>query len=458
VTSRGVVGRREAIAPVRATLHGPRPVRFVDLFCGIGGFHEALRSDPNVAEECVFACDIDPSCAATYEANFRINPARDILEITATDWMLDGAIPPHDLLCAGFPCQPFSKSGPQRGISEARGTLFHEICRVLEWRTPPYVLLENVRNLIGPRHRSTWVTIIRLLREIGYAVSEDPVVLSPHRLPPELGGLPQARERVFVPAVFVGRDRAAQLTALPPLVARQPIAFDPSTWDVVRILEPGLPRDLRADQEGAVNRWGELLRSVDGDVPGVALWMDALTGQLDQSAEFPAWKNQIIRANQRFVSRHAPQVRGWVRRHGALQEYHPSYRKFEWQARGEPLDPWCHSIQFRPSGIRIRPLTYLPALVAINHAPVIGPLGRRLSVLEGLRLQGFPETFALNSDTHIAFRHLGNAVAVGAVRFLLRAMLQPQSAERSLVRPDWLGILDSPMHARHEHESALAAS
>jgi DNA (cytosine-5)-methyltransferase 1 len=103
--------------------------RFVDLFAGIGGFHAALSA---MGGECVYASEIDGRAAAIYEENWRMPVDGDI--IPATTNRMD--VPDHDVLAAGFPCQPFSKSGFQRGMDEARGTLFWNICRVLEERQP----------------------------------------------------------------------------------------------------------------------------------------------------------------------------------------------------------------------------------------------------------------------------------------------------------------------------------
>src|SRR5215213_4175372 len=142
---------------------------FIDLFAGIGGFHAALSA---MGGECVYAVEKDPEAAAVYERNWGIDPLGDIVEDTEGRMV----VPKHDVLAAGFPCQPFSKSGFQRGMDEARGTLFWNILRILEVQRPTVVLLENVRNIYGPRHKHEWHVIVRSLRELGYQVSSRPIV------------------------------------------------------------------------------------------------------------------------------------------------------------------------------------------------------------------------------------------------------------------------------------------
>src|SRR5690606_15897949 len=197
--------------------------RYVDLFAGIGGFHAMLD---HAGGHCVYVSEIDREARETYVRNW-VDPLpagqrpvinTDINLATPEDGPVD--VPEHDVLAAGFPCQPFSKSGHQRGMDEARGTLFWNIARILQERTPAVVLLENVRNIAGPRHRHEWDVIIQTLREIGYRVSATPSVFSPHFLPPWRGGTPQVRDRVFILGTYVGPERAQAETNVPPTVVR----------------------------------------------------------------------------------------------------------------------------------------------------------------------------------------------------------------------------------------------
>lgn len=138
------------------------PFRFIDLFCGIGGIRIGMESK---GFKCVFSSDIDAECQKTYEENFGEKPFGDIKLID------EKLIPDHEVLCAGFPCQPFSISGKQKGFEDTRGTLFFEICRILREKKPQVVFLENVKHLIHHNHGKTLETIVLKLEELGYSIS-----------------------------------------------------------------------------------------------------------------------------------------------------------------------------------------------------------------------------------------------------------------------------------------------
>lgn len=159
-------------------------VKFIDLFCGIGGIRLGMAS---AGFDCVFSCDINNECQRTYAANFAEIPSGDIKTIDENN------IPSHDILCAGFPCQPFSISGKQRGFEDTRGTLFFEICRIIENKTPNVVFLENVKHLIHHDKGKTLATILGSLKEHGYFVEWQLLNASDY-------GVPQNRERIIIVA------------------------------------------------------------------------------------------------------------------------------------------------------------------------------------------------------------------------------------------------------------------
>jgi DNA (cytosine-5)-methyltransferase 1 len=168
-----------------------RPRKFIDLFCGIGGFRIAFEK---VGCECVWSCDWDKYSQITYEANFGERPHGDIHSVAVAD------IPAHDILCAGFPCQPFSIAGVSKKISlgrkhgfedEKQGNLFFSIASILDYHRPEAFVLENVKNLRSHDKGRTFDIIYRTLtEELGYHVVWK--VIDARNV------VPQHRERVFL--------------------------------------------------------------------------------------------------------------------------------------------------------------------------------------------------------------------------------------------------------------------
>lgn len=157
---------------------------FADLFCGIGGFHLAAAS---LGLKCVYACDTDSAARDAYEANFGLRPDGDICRANPSD------LPRFDLLCAGFPCQPFSIIGDRKGLSDPRGALFFEIVRIAKAKRPAAIVLENVKQLVTLRGGQIVRRIAGDLQTLGYQV--DYRVLNALDF-----GLPQKRERVLIVA------------------------------------------------------------------------------------------------------------------------------------------------------------------------------------------------------------------------------------------------------------------
>ncbi len=427
--------------------------KFVDLFAGVGGFHHAL-SDPIFGGECVMAVEIDDSCRKVYESTWPKMADdgaihRDIRELTQTPSGKDRSlkalanlIPDHDVLSAGFPCQPFSKSGAQLGIDDkTRGTLFFDIVRIVRAKNPRFLILENVRNLAGPRHEETWDTIVQTLRKHGYRVSSTPVVFSPHLLPKELSGRPQSRDRVFILATRVDDITEAKVEA--PLVDRAPApGWDPNRWDIEHWLDDdetiGNLEDyqLREEETAWLNAWQAFVQGIPADdLPGFPIWVDAFTPKPAIPAGTPTWKANFLRKNSEFYNEHRTFIRAWLRKSWIegkgyhVADFPASRRKFEWQARlAQPTrkdrDLWKLTIHFRPSGVRVKPATYLPALVAITQTSIIGNRKRRITPVEAGRLQGLPDAVFPEAkvDDATAYKQAGNGVNVGAVQHVARAL------------------------------------
>jgi DNA (cytosine-5)-methyltransferase 1 len=155
---------------------------YIDLFAGIGGFHQAADA---LGGNCLFASEIDAEAKRAYTENYRVSPHGDITQIEASE------IPDHDVLLAGFPCQPFSIIGNRLGFDDIRGTLFFEIARIIKSKKPKIFVLENVKQLSTHNKGKTLKTIIKTLEDLDYRVYK--TILNALNF-----GLPQKRERTII--------------------------------------------------------------------------------------------------------------------------------------------------------------------------------------------------------------------------------------------------------------------
>ncbi len=432
--------------PSKLMLMTPVAFKFIDLFAGVGGFHAALTG---TGGKCVYAAEIDPAAAAVYERNWGLNPLRD-LTLDANDEVMN--VPPHDVLTAGFPCQPFSKSGSQKGMEETRGTLYWNILKIIQAHHPKVVLLENVRNLAGPRHTHEWDVIIETLRQEGYHVSDTPALFSPHLLSPEYGGRPQVRERVFITATHnpKGIDGGG---FIPPAVTHngkaQPWSMT-REWDLDGVLDdahnvPGC--ELNDPERLWIDAWNDFVEIMwearDGArLPGFPIWADSWQDHRKPiPPETPDWKASHLTKNFELYVAHKKLLTSWADRWGVFTDkFPPSRRKLEWQAQDTPR-LWDTVMHFRPSGIRAKRPTYLPALVAITQTSIVGSRERRISPRETARLQGLPDWFDFGDQPASAtYRQMGNGVNVGVVWHVFREhvkrdrdILQTTAAGRRII-------------------------
>lgn len=437
-----------------------REFGFIDLFAGIGGFHHALAPLGGV---CSLSCEIDQECRQTYTGSFALSPGHQFIEnirsltradvndedSTLSSKQIRKLVPDHEVLCAGFPCQPFSKSGAQHGIRDTtRGTLFFDIMEIARATRPKYMVLENVRNLAGPRHVATWRTIIDSIREAGYRVSDQPLVMSPHLIPAELGGAPQVRDRVFILCEYVGARR--NKCQVHNLLSRNHFrSWNPDNWRIADFLEPDSEIEhveryrLKPAELAWLEAWDYFVSNIPTDqLPGHPIWVDAFRKSPLLSDDMPDWESDFRKKNSAFYLAFQPFIDGWMKMvwggsGETIRDFPASRQKFEWQARkahpnrrGRTIQNLV--IQMRPSGIRVKPASYLPALVAITQTSIIGPrVGlashyRTLTPREAAKLQGIPEDVFARAGVsdRAAYKQLGNAVNVGVVRLVTTALMQ----------------------------------
>ena len=395
--------------------------KFIDLFCGIGGFHQALS---DLGGECVYASDIDADCRKTYEKNYGIHPDGDITKV------MESNIPAHDVLCAGFPCQAFSKAGKRLGFAdETKGTLFFDILRILKYHKPKYALLENVRNLASHDHGNTWKVIHDSLVEAGYNVLDEPVIFSPHYI-----GVPQHRERVFI--MCVRKD----VGTLPRFYFNIEKTPDCSIDDILLTdseIENLEKYRLKPQMIEWIDNWNAFLQGIKCDkLPGFPIWADSLCAMENNPMigdwdEMPKWMKNFIKKNSELWEKNQDFIDKWLPVAKRNPLFFGSKAKLEWQA-GETKHPdvWQHIMQIRPSGLRVKPGTYFPALVAITQTSIVGSRKRFLTPRECARLQSFPDTFICDDKNAQAYKQFGNSINVELVKLFALFMFGDKETQQ----------------------------
>ena len=383
--------------------------KFIDLFAGIGGFHQAMT---NLGGKCVFASEIDEFAIQTYKENYGIDAGVNIRDVDEKD------IPKHDVLCAGFPCQSFSKAGHQKGFEdETRGTLFFEIVRILKYHKTPYIILENVRNLTAHDDGNTWKVIKNSLKELGYVITEEPIIISPHQL-----GIPQVRERV----VILGIHKSLKIKELK-------IELPNYDKDKIDFMNSGIIETGKVDKKYYISKheekvltcWDEFIKGIKEKVIGFPIWSDEFGKEYKYTDKgYPKWKEDFIRKSRQLYDNNKDFIDKWLKKWNYLEDFTMTEQKFEWQCGKDCKSVWEGLIQFRPSGVRVKRPSVFPALVAMVQISIIGRERRRLTPREAARLQSFPDSFKCNSNDHQAYKQFGNAVNVKVIEYMAKQLFE----------------------------------
>ena len=422
-------------------------MKFIDLFAGLGGFHQALH---DLGHTCVFASDIDKQLIQLYEKNFGITPQGDIREIAVED------IPSHDILCAGFPCQPFSKAGDQQGFNCPRnGDLFDYVLKIIKYHKPTYIMLENVASIQNHDNGNTWRSIEQQLRDAGYDIKARQ--LSPHRF-----GIPQIRERFFIVGSRKGLDNFSW-----------PEERHDATLSIKSILDyrPKDARRLSKQASECLKTWQRFIDHVPVDISIPSpLWsmefgatypfedttpyavgvkklkkylgshgkdlsklsdsqvMAALPSHARVAQEkFPKWKIDFIRQNREFYNKHKEWIDEWM---PEILKFPSSLQKLEWNCKGEKRNIWKYLIQFRASGVRVKRPTTSPTLISMTstQVPIIGWERRYMTPKECSRLQSMDGLANLPDNPTKAFEALGNAVNVNIVESIASKLIATEKS------------------------------
>lgn len=429
-----------------------KKLKFIDLFAGIGGFHIALEK---LGHECVFASEKKVNLADLYEKNFNIEVNRDITKIEVSE------IPTFDILCAGFPCQPFSKAGKQDGLLDERnGSLFDKIVDILEYHKPKYFILENVRNLISHNNNNTWLYIKdQLENKLNYKI--DKKIYSPHNF-----GIPQHRERLFIIGSIDGLEHFEWLettnntTSIYEYLDKNPVGarkLENEKIEVINIWQEFISKIPKEDKLPSFPIWSmefgatypfeettphastvEELNNTKGNF-GIDLkgpTRDDIYENLPSYAKtkqnnFPSWKVNYIRHNRAFYEKHKDVLYPTIKKIEALKI--ASWQKFEWNVQGGERDLYKYIIQFRGSGVRVKKTDFFPSLVTVStQIPIISWEKRYITPNEGARLQSLTG-IELPENIGTCFSALGNAVNVKIVRLIAEKLIQKRPIE---IRPN----------------------
>lgn len=416
---------------------------FIDLFAGLGGFHLALK---RLGHECVFACELDEELRIHYRKNFGMMPRKDIRDVQPE------SVPEHDILCAGFPCQPFSKAGYQKGFDCPQwGDLFDHVMEILTYHSPRYVMLENVANLEKHNDGKTWESIRNRLQEAGYEIQNRK--LSPHKF-----GIPQIRERLFIVGSRQGLSHFSwpEEAGCDDLSVRNILDHCPSD---ARLISDQVRRNLEVWQQflelyptdvqlpsfpiwtmefGADYPYehttphatgNEDLRSCHGShgiplasVPSSEIMMNLPSHARRKQERFPAWKVNYIRQNRELYTRHKSWLDGWLPK---IREFPASLQKLEWNCKGEERNIWNFIIQVRASGVRVKRPSTSPSLVSMTttQIPIVGWERRYMTARESLRLQSMDQLQSIPSNAARQIKAIGNAVNVTVAEQVAQALI-----------------------------------
>ena len=457
-------------------------IRIIDLFAGLGGFHHSfdkLGKEMGFDVRCEFVSELKKDLRELYQINYNV-PAEIInpdITLLNSDEEILRCVPEHDILCGGFPCQPFSKAAKQQGFEDddGRGILFNYIADIIRVRRPKFIFLENVANLKTHDEGNTWRVIHdRLEHELEYHIKE--LVISPHEY-----GYPQYRKRIYIVGI---KKEAGDLEHF-----QWPAKPLRATCDITAIMEdkPTHPQPIKDVQRHYIDVWQQFLNLCvehNAKLPAAPIWamefgadyefeklvpakqplanLQGKRGKLgdiihgntveeclaqlpnyakpskkkdqEKDLQFPDWKIKIISENRKFYEANRDWIDPWKEQ---IRDWDNSFMKFEWNCDEDGVMNISDKIlQFRPSGLRVKRPTYSPALTFMSSQVPIFPgatyhdekgneiHGRFMTMVEAARVQGMGELRFDGLAKARIYEALGNAVDVEIVKLIAKNLIK----------------------------------
>ncbi len=457
--------------------------KFIDLFAGLGGFHYALKS---IGGECVFASEINKTLRDLYIENH--NFKSDLMHGDIAECI--NKIPEHDILAAGFPCQPFSKSGKQLGFDDnVRGDCIFYALDIIKKKKPKYFILENVGNFARHNNGNSWKDIQFELRELGYTVrsTADNIdnggyekLISPHHF-----GYPQKRERFFAVGSldYIPKDIFPIPNEKKPNLETIIIPKKKSKLSTDKLIDIDQCK-IGTQALKAIKLWNNFIDALPNknkDITGAfPLWLEEFDATYpyishtpyqsmlddgfskedarekllnlppyarEEKQVFPLWKIRFIDQNREWFNKNKAYIdKSTVKK---IRKLDYTFRKLEWNWKAsESSNIWDHTIQLRPSGIRVSNPSYVPSIVSMcaTQRPIHGPFKRHLTKREIARAFGFPDSLTLPTNATLALSALGNAVHKDVARLVAQKLMNygnRYSIENNLIQLKTTNQLES---------------
>ena len=387
-------------------------LKFIDLFCGVGGFHQALH---RLGHKCVLACDINKQCREIYEINYNIKPHDDVRKLD------NDTIPDFDILCAGFPCQPFSNAGKKNTFKHKKGLLFDEIIRIAKAKQPKFMFLENVKHILKISEGKVFQYVLDKVKEAGYYIKDNETIfeLSPHQL-----GIPQQRERVIFVCIrndLYNKDNIIDMTLPECSIDFSKIL---ETNDVVK-----QKYKVKKEIDDVLTSWEKMIKVFDTNEnlsPTILVHEFYRKYTDNEFKSLAKWKQDYMTKNKPIYNKYKTKWDAWYKKHKKLLQKREIYGKLEWQAGKKKVNDsiWNYFIQLRQSGIRVKRTKYFPTLVAMVQTPIYAKEHRYITPRECARLQSFPDSFILHKSDQQAYKQFGNAVNVDVVHKVMYETLK----------------------------------